>query len=73
MVSKRQYTALKTLCSPKHNNGSDNLQYTADGKPYEWDDGFLIDEENKLHHTHIFEDDEEQEIVIPYENGSHNL
>lgn len=64
---------IEDIMLTKHNNGSDNLQYVADGKPYEWDGGFLIDEENKLHHTHIFEDDEEQEIAVPYENGSHNL
>ena len=57
----------------KHHNGSDNLQYTADGKAFEWDGGFLVDKENKLHHTHIFENGDEQEIVIPYENGSYKI
>lgn len=57
----------------KHNNGSDNLQYTADGKAFEWDGEFLVDKEHRLHHTHIFENGDEQEIVIPYENGEHKL
>lgn len=57
----------------KHNNGSDNLQYTADGKAFEWDGGFLVDKGNKLHHTHLFENGDEQEIVIPYENGSYKI
>lgn len=56
----------------KH-NGSDNLQYIADGKAFEWDGGFLVDKGNKLHHTHIFENGDEQEIVIPYENGSYKI
>lgn len=29
--------------------------------------------EHRLHHTHIFENGDEQEIVIPYENGEHKL
>lgn len=63
---------IEDIMLTKH-NGSDNLQYTADGKAYEWDGGFLIDKENQLHHTHIFENGDEQEIVIPYENGEHKL
>lgn len=57
----------------KHHNGSDNLQYTADGKTFEVDGEFYVDKENKLHHTHLFENGDEIEIVIPYENGSHKL
>ena len=57
----------------KHSNGSDNLSYVADGKNFEVDSDFGVDKENKLHHTYIFEDGETIEIVIPYENGCHNL
>lgn len=57
----------------KHHNGSDNLQYKADGKPYEFDGDFLVDNYHCLHHTHTFENGDEQEIVIPYENGEHTL
>lgn len=57
----------------KHHNGSDNLQYTADGKTFEVDGEFYVDKVNKLHHTHLFENGDEIEIVIPYENGSHKL
>lgn len=55
----------------KHSNGSDNLQYTADGKNFEEDGEFYVDKNNNLHHTHLFEDNEEMEIVIPYENGNY--
>ena len=27
-----------------------------------------VDRDNKLHHTHIFDDGVEMEIVVPYEN-----
>lgn len=57
----------------KHHNGSDNLQYKADGKTYEVDGEFYVDREYKLHHTHIFENGDEQEIVIPYKSGEHTL
>ena len=57
----------------KHHNGNDNLQYTADGKNFEVDGEFFVDKQHKLHHTHIFENGDEMEIVIPYENGEHDL
>lgn len=57
----------------KHSNGNDNLQYKADGKTYEYDGEFYVDRDYQLHHTHIFENGEELEIVIPYENGEHTL
>lgn len=57
----------------KHHNGNDNLQYKADGKTYEVDGEFYVDKEYRLHHTHIFENGDEQEIVIPYKNGEHTL
>ena len=64
---------IEDIMLTKHNNGSDNLQYVADGKPYEWDGDFFVDKNYRLHHTHIFENGDEQEIVIPYESGSHVL
>ena len=64
---------IEDIVLTKHGNGSDNLQYVADGKPCEWDGEFLVDKEHRLHHTHIFENGDEQEIVIPYENGEHKL
>lgn len=57
----------------KHHNGNDNLQYTADSKNFEVDGEFFVDKQHKLHHTHIFENGDEMEIVIPYENGEHDL
>lgn len=57
----------------KHHNGNDNLQYKADGKTYEVDGEFYVDKEYRLHHTHIFENGDEQEIIIPYKNGEHTL
>lgn len=57
----------------KHGNGSDNLQYSADGKNFEVDGEFYVDMEYRLHHTHIFENGDEMEIVIPYKNGEHAL
>lgn len=53
----------------KHHDGNDNLQYTADGQCFEVDGEFYVDKLNWLHHTHIFEDGSEVEIIIPYENG----
>lgn len=64
---------IEDIVLTKHSNGSDNLQFTFDGKNFEVDGDFWVDKENKLHHTHIFEDGEGIEIVIPYENGCHNL
>ena len=57
----------------KHSNGSDNLQYTADGKSFEMDGEFYVDKEYRLHHTHIVENGDEVEIVIPYKNGEYTL
>ena len=64
---------IEDIVLTKHGNGSDNLQYVADGHPFEWDGEFLVDKKYRLHHTHIFENGDEQEIVIPYENGEHKL
>ncbi len=64
---------IEDIILTKHSNGSDNLQYKADGKKSEVDGEFYVDKENKLHHTHIFENGDELEIVIPYENGEHTL
>ena len=55
----------------KHNNGSDNLMYDADSKTFEFDGEFYVDKEHNLHHEHLFDDGEEIEIVIPYENGNY--
>lgn len=59
---------IEDIALTKHSNGSDNLQYTADGKNFEVDGEFWVDKKNNLHHTHFFEDGEEIEVVIPYEN-----
>lgn len=64
---------IEDIMLTKHSNGSDNLQYKADGKTYEVDGGFYVDKEYRLHHTHIFENGDEQEIVIPYKNGEYTL
>lgn len=64
---------IEDIMLTKHNNGSDNLQYKADGQNYEFDGEFLVDKHHCLHHTHTFENGDEQEIVIPYENGEHTL
>lgn len=64
---------IEDIMLTKHSNGSDNLSYVADGKNFEVDGEFLVDKEHRLHHTHIFENGDEQEIVIPYENGTYNL
>ena len=42
---------IEDIVLTKHGNGSDNLQYVADGHPCEWDGEFLIDNEHRLHHT----------------------
>lgn len=63
-----------TICDirlSKHSNGSDNLCYTADGHDYEVDGEFYIDSSHNLHHTHVFDDNTEQDIIIPYENGEY--
>lgn len=64
---------IEDIMLTKHSNGSDNLQYTADGKNFEVGGEFYVDKEYRLHHTHIFKNGDEQEIVIPYENGEHKL
>lgn len=64
---------IEDIVLTKHGNGSDNLSYVADGKNFEVDGEFYVDKEYRLHHTHIFENGDEQEIVIPYENGEHKL
>lgn len=64
---------IEEIMLTKHSNGSDNLQYKADDKTYEFDGDFLVDNDHCLHHTHTFENGDEQEIVIPYENGEHTL
>lgn len=64
---------IEDIVLTKHGNGSDNLQYVADGKNFEVDVEFYVDKEYRLHHTHIFENGDEQEIVIPYEIGEHKL
>ena len=72
MPIEREHTITDVMLT-KHHNGSDNLQYKADGKTYEVDGEFYVDKEYKLHHTHIFENGDEMEIVIPYKNGEHTL
>ena len=64
---------IEDIMLTKHSNGSDNLQYKADGKTYEVDGEFYVDKEYRLHHTHIFENGDEQEIIVPYKNGEHTL
>ena len=64
---------IEDIMLTKHSNGCDNLQYKADCKTYEVDGEFYVDKEYKLHHTHIFENGDEMEIVIPYKNGEHAL
>lgn len=64
---------IEDIMLTKHSNGSDNLQYKADGKMSEVDGEFYVDKEDRLHHTHIFENGDELEIVIPYKNGEHTL
>jgi hypothetical protein len=64
---------IEDIALTKHNSGSDNLQYTADGKTFEVDGEFYVDRDHNLHHTHLFENGDEIEIAIPYENGSHKL
>ena len=60
---------IEDIMLTKHGNGNDNLSYVADGKYYEVDGEFYVDKEHNLHHSHRFENEEEMEIVIPYENG----
>lgn len=64
---------IEDIMLTKHSNGSDNLQYKADGKMSEVDGEFYVDKDDRLHHTHIFENGDELEIVIPYKNGEHTL
>lgn len=64
---------IEDIMLTKHSNGSDNLQYVADGKNYEFDGEFLVDKKHRLHHTHLFENGDVMEIVIPYWNGTYKL
>ena len=64
---------IEDIMLTKHSNGSDNLQYKADGKMSEVDGEFYVDKDDRLHHMHIFENGDELEIVIPYKNGEHTL
>lgn len=59
---------IEDIMLTKHSHG-DNLQYTADGQHIEVDGEFFVDKLNWLHHSHIFADGSEVEIVVPYENG----
>ena len=69
---EREHTITDVMLT-KHHNGSDFLSYKADGKTVEVWGEFYIDGGYRLHHTHIFDDAQETEIVIPYENGEHTL
>ena len=46
--------------------GHDTLTYTADGEHTQVDGEFFVDGVGKLHHTHIFDDGTEVEILINY-------
>ena len=71
MEIKTTKHVIDNIILTKHNNGNDNLMYDADGKTFEFDGEFYVDKKHNLHHEHLFEDGEEMEIVIPYENGSY--
>lgn len=47
---------------------NDTLTYFADDVQIDVSGEFYVDRDNKLHHTHIFDDGVEMEIVVPYEN-----
>lgn len=64
---------IEDIMLTKHGNGGDDLQYTADGKNFEVDGEFYVDMEYRLHHTHIFGNGDEMDIVKPYKNGEHAL
>ena len=44
----------------------DTLTYTADGEYTQVDGEFFVDGVGMLHHTHIFEDNTEIEILTKY-------
>lgn len=71
MPIEREHTITDVMLT-KHHNGSDFLSYKADGKTVEVWGEFYIDGGDRLHHTHIFDDAQEIEIVIPYENGEYS-
>lgn len=50
----------------KHGYHHDCLTYVADGKYCQFDGEFYVDKEGFLHHTHIFDDGIEKEIVVKY-------
>lgn len=50
----------------KHGYCHDTLTYVADGKNCQVDGEFHIDKDGFLHHTHIFDDGIEKEIVVKY-------
>lgn len=47
---------------------NDTLTYFADGTEIEITGEFYVDKQNNLHHTHIFDDGEEVELIVKYEN-----
>lgn len=47
---------------------NDTLTYFADDVQIDVSGEFYVDRDHKLHHTHIFDDGVEMEIVVPYEN-----
>ena len=67
MMTTKKHT-LEPYSLQKANNGNDTLTYFADGVQTDVCGEFYVDRDNNLHHTHIFDDGDEQEIVIPYEN-----
>lgn len=50
----------------KHGYQHDCLTYVADGKYCQVDGEFYVDKDGFLHHTHIFDDGIEKEIVVKY-------
>lgn len=71
MTTTKGKHTIDNIILTKHNNGNDNLMYDADGKTFEFDGEFYVDKKHNLHHEHLFDDGEEIEIVIPYENGNY--
>lgn len=50
----------------KHGYQHDCLTYVADGKYCQVDGEFYVDKDGFLHHTHIFDDGIEKEIIVKY-------
>lgn len=50
----------------KNGHQGDCLTFEADGKQINVTGEFYVDRAGQLHHTHIFPDGEEMEIVTPY-------